>query len=33
MKWDADHAAGIMNLIALCESGQWNRYWENRKVA
>jgi hypothetical protein len=33
MKWDADHAAGMMNLIALRESGQWAEYWEMRKVA
>ncbi|HWE96668.1 MAG TPA: hypothetical protein VG269_22095, partial [Tepidisphaeraceae bacterium] len=23
MKWDRDHAAGMMNLIAMRESGQW----------
>lgn len=33
MKWDADHAAGIMNLIALRESGQWAAYWETRKAS
>ena len=33
MKWDADHAAGMMNLIALRESGQWAAYWETQKVA
>jgi len=27
MKWDRDHAAGVMNLIALRESGQWDPYW------
>ena len=27
MKWDRDHAAGMMNLIALRESGQWDAYW------
>jgi ribosomal protein S15P/S13E len=27
MKWDRDHAAGMMNLIALRESGQWDPYW------
>lgn len=32
MKWDADHAAGMMNLIALRESGQWAAYWETRKA-
>ncbi len=33
MKWDTDHAAGIMNLVALRESGQWATYWQNRKLA
>lgn len=33
MKWDADHAADLMNLVALRESGQWDRYWETRKIA
>jgi hypothetical protein len=33
MKWDADHAAGIMNLIALRESGQWAAYWQTRKAS
>jgi hypothetical protein len=33
MKWDADHAAAMMNLIALKESGQWADYWRTRKVA
>lgn len=33
MKWDADHAANLMNLVALRESGQWDRYWETRKTA
>lgn len=28
MKWDKDHAAGMMNLIALRESGQWETYWQ-----
>jgi hypothetical protein len=32
MKWDADHAAGVMNLIALKESGQWAAYWQTRKT-
>ncbi len=30
MKWDADHAAGMMNLIALYESGQAKTYWAFR---
>jgi len=33
MKWDADHAAAMMNLIALKESGQWADYWHTRKCA
>jgi hypothetical protein len=33
MKWDADHAAAIMNLIALKESRQWADYWQGRKCA
>lgn len=33
MKWDANHAGEIMNLVALRESGQWDRYWESRKIA
>lgn len=33
MKWDADHAAALMNLVALKESGQWAGYWQNRKCA
>lgn len=33
MKWDTDHAAGLMGLIALRESRQWAAYWETRKVA
>ena len=33
MKWDADHAAGLMNLIALRQSGTWSKYWETRKCA
>lgn len=28
MKWDRDHAAGMMNLIALRESGQSETYWQ-----
>lgn len=27
MKWDRDNAAGIMNLVAMRESGQWDSYW------
>src|SRR5205085_12211531 len=27
MKWDTDHAAGMMNLTALYESGQARSYW------
>lgn len=30
MKWDQDHAAGMMNLVALQESGQWDQYWSTR---
>lgn len=30
MKWDQDHAAGLMNLVALQESGQWDQYWRAR---
>jgi hypothetical protein len=33
MKWDADHAAGLMGLIALRESRQWATYWNTRKIA
>lgn len=33
MKWDPDHAAPMMNLVALRESGQWNLYWRTRKTA
>lgn len=33
MKWDADHAAGLMNLIALREDGRWATYWGTRSVA
>lgn len=33
MKWDRDHAAGMMNLIALRESGQWKGYWAQRAAA
>jgi hypothetical protein len=27
MKWDADHAAAMMNLTALYDSGQPKAYW------
>jgi len=30
MRWDADHAAGMMNLVALYESGQADAYWAYR---
>lgn len=30
MKWDQVHAAGMMNLVALQESGQWDQYWRTR---
>jgi hypothetical protein len=33
MKWDADHAADLMNLVALRESGQWTAYWDTRRIA
>lgn len=33
MKWDTDHAAGLMNLAALRESGPWEAYWQARKIA
>ena len=33
MKWDRDHAAGMMNLLALRESGQWKAYWNQRAAA
>ena len=33
MKWDADHAADLMNLVALRESGQWAAYWDTRRTA
>jgi hypothetical protein len=35
MKWDRDNAAGMMNLVALRESGQWDAYWnrETRRAA
>lgn len=31
MKWDHANAAGMMNLVALQESGQWDQYWTTRK--
>jgi hypothetical protein len=33
MKWDRDHAAGMMNLVAMRESGQWKTYWAQRAAA
>lgn len=33
MKWDSDNAASVMNLVALHESAQWDRYWETQKAA
>jgi hypothetical protein len=27
MKWDRDNAAGMMNLVAMRESDQWDAYW------
>jgi ribosome-associated translation inhibitor RaiA len=30
MKWDADHASAMMNLIALYESGQVRQWWPAR---
>ena len=27
MKWDPSNAAAVMNLVALRESGQWDRWW------
>ena len=33
MKWNADHAAAVMNLVALREGGQGERYLQNRKTA
>jgi len=33
MKWDRDHAAGMMNLNAIRESGQWKAYWAHRAAA
>jgi hypothetical protein len=33
MKWDADHAAGMMNLVAMYESGQAAAYWKTCRAA
>jgi len=33
MKWDPDNAASMMTLVALRESGQWERYWEMQRAA
>ncbi|MFH1107969.1 MAG: hypothetical protein V1790_02055, partial [Planctomycetota bacterium] len=33
MKWDTDNAAALMNLAALREGGQWEQYWQIRKIA
>ena len=33
MKWDADNASAIMNLVAMRESGQWDAYWKNLRCA
>jgi hypothetical protein len=33
MKWDTEHAAALMNLVALRQSGQWDLYWRTRKTA
>jgi len=33
MKWDIDHAEGMMNLIALRESRQWRDYWATQRAA
>jgi len=30
MKWDHDHAADMMNLMAMRESGQWDNYWQQQ---
>ena len=27
MKWDPSNAAAVMNLAALRESGQWDKWW------
>lgn len=33
MKWDRDHAAGMMNLQAMYESGQAAAYWQRQRAA
>ncbi len=33
MKWDRDHAAGMMNLQAMYESGQAATYWDRQRAA
>ncbi len=33
MKWDRDHAAAMMNLQAMYESGQADKYWSNCRAA
>ena len=33
MKWDRDHAAGMMNLQAMYESGQADNYWDRCRAA
>lgn len=33
MKWDRDHAAGMMNLQAMYESGQAQSYWATQRAA
>lgn len=33
MKWDRDHAADMMNLIGMRESGQWKAYWAQKAAA
>lgn len=33
MKWDRDHASGMMNLLAMRESGQWQTYWRTQAAA
>lgn len=33
MKWDTDSAAAMMNLVAIREGGQWEQYWQTRRIA
>jgi hypothetical protein len=33
MKWDRDHAAGMMNLAAMYQSGQAKTYWSAARAA